>query len=533
MKKSNTAKKVPKAFDKIRMKISFGGILRLIADILLINLSILASLSSRLFYYLAYELPKGGYDFQRTLWLYINSYISSSWVLTLICVIVFALSGFYTYGRFYRGRYKVLVVIQAVAVAYLVFGFLAYFSGTNLKFPRGALLLSWALSTVLLVAARVWSTVWKNVIRKERSHVEKPEERKISTVLVIGGAGYIGSALVPKLLERGYQVILLDLLLYGTEPIQEYLSHPRLQVVQADFRQIDKVVETMREVDAVIHLGAIVGDPACALDEELTIDINVMATRMIAEVAKGSGVGRFIFASTCSVYGASEEKLDERSTLNPVSLYARSKIASEKVLLKMADEHFAPIILRFGTIYGLSGRTRFDLVVNLLTAKAVADKQITLFGGEQWRPFLHVDDAALSLLQVLEAHLPLVRNQIINVGSNEQNYTIRQIGEIVHRFVPNAEIVEVASENDKRNYWVDFSKIQKTLGFIPQWTVEKGILQVIGAMQSGKVGDYKDARYSNVKFLTEEGIFRLAKHENGWTYELLDENSSGVTVLLD
>jgi nucleoside-diphosphate-sugar epimerase len=286
-------------------------------------------------------------------------------------------------------------------------------------------------------------------------------------------------------------------------------------------------------VDAVIHLGAIVGDPACALDEALTIDINVMATRMIAEVAKGSGVGRFIFASTCSVYGASDEKLDERSTLNPVSLYARSKIASEKVLLKMADDHFAPTILRFGTIYGLSGRTRFDLVVNLLTAKAVVDGQITLFGGEQWRPFLHVDDAALSLLQALEAHMPLVRNQIFNVGSNEQNYTIRQIGEMIHQFVPNAEIINMTSENDRRNYWVDFSKVQKTLGFAPQWTVEKGIQQVIEAMRAGKVVDYKDARYSNVKFLTEEGIFRLAKTDKGWAYELLDETSSEVTVVLE
>jgi len=533
MKKSNVAKKTPQLFDLLRKKIPFGGVLRLVADALLINLSILASLSSRLFYYLAYELPKGGYDFQRTLWLYINSYISSSWILTLICLVVFSLSGFYTYGRFYRGRYKVLVVIQAVGAAYLIFGSLVYFAGTTLKFPRGALLLSWALSTALLVAARIWSTVWKNALRKERARDDKPEARKINTVLVIGGAGYIGSALVPKLLERGYQVILLDLLLYGTEPIQEYLAHPHLQVIQADFRQIDKVVEVMREVDAVIHLGAIVGDPACALDEDLTIDINVMATRMIAEVAKGSGVGRFIFASTCSVYGASEEKLDERSTLNPVSLYARSKIASEKVLLKMADDHFAPVILRFGTIYGLSGRTRFDLVVNLLTAKAVADGQITLFGGEQWRPFLHVDDAALSLLEVLEAHLPLVRNQIINVGSNEQNYTIRQIGEMIHHFVPDAEIVEITSENDRRNYWVDFSKIQKTLGFIPHWTVEKGIQQVIEAMHSGKVGDYKDARYSNVKFLTEEGIFRLARRGNGWDYELLNETSSGATVVVD
>src|SRR5204863_6972480 len=138
-----------------------------------------------------------------------------------------------------------------------------------------------------------------------------------------------------------------DLLLYSTEPIQEVLHHPHLEIIQDDFRHVDKVVEAVHDVHAVVHLGAIVGDPACALDEELTIEVNLMATRMIAEVAKGSGVHRFIFASTCSVYGASDEVLDERSALNPVSLYARSKIASEKVLMKMADDRFAPVILRF------------------------------------------------------------------------------------------------------------------------------------------------------------------------------------------
>jgi nucleoside-diphosphate-sugar epimerase len=253
---------------------------------------------------------------------------------------------------------------------------------------------------------------------------------------------------------------------------------------------------------------------------------------MIAEVAKGSGVERFIFASTCSVYGASEQVLDERSELNPVSLYARSKISSEKVLLKMADDRFSPVILRFGTIYGLSGRTRFDLVVNLLSAKAVVDKQITIFGGDQWRPFLHVDDAALALLQVLEAPLKMVRNQIFNVGSNEQNYTIKEIGEVVHKLVPEAKLVQNTADLDRRNYWVNFTKIQKTLNFTPRWTVEAGVEQVIQAIVSGKVIDYKDARYSNVKFLTEEGIFRLAKQEGGWAYQLMNESGS-VTVLMD
>ena len=525
----------------VKKRFSFEVILRIVADTILINLAIITSLAVRLLYIVGFVNPQANLDYNQLFWDYLTDYGNSAWLITLICLIVFSLSGFYTYGRFYRGRYKVIIVVQAVSLAYLIFGLLTYLSqglffGFLKGFPtlsRGALVLSWALSIMLLVAARAWASVWENVMRVERSLGYRAEERKIRNVLVIGGAGYIGSALLPKLLDKGYRVRVLDLLLYGTEPIEKWLEHSHLEVMQADFRQIDKVVEAMRDIDAVIHLGGIVGDPACALDEALTVDINLMATRMIAEVAKGSGVGHFIFASTCSVYGASDHMLDERSVLNPVSLYARSKIASEKVLLKMADERFSPVILRFGTIYGLSGRTRFDLVINLLTAKAFVDEEITIFGGEQWRPFLHVDDAARAVMQVLGAPLGTVRNQVYNVGSNEQNYTIHQIGEMIQQHVPGAALVSHGEDIDPRNYWVNFNKIGRSLGFSPKWTVDEGIDQVIEAIRSGKVVDYRDARYSNVKYLTEQGIFRLAREENGWAYQLLYETSPEANLLVD
>ena len=521
-----------KPFHRVLSKVSVEAVIRVIADALLINIATLSALAVRLLYIVAFSDVDANINYRTTFWEYLKAYGNSAWLLTLTCLVIFAISGFYTYGRFYRGRYKVLIVVQAVSIGYLIFGSLTFLSKGVLYIPRGALVLSWVLSIVLLTLARAWSSVLRTILRSERN-AGRPENRPIHKVLVIGGAGYIGSALLPKLLEKGYQVRVVDLLLYGTEPIEKFLEHPHLEVMQADFRQIDKIVEAMRDVDAVIHLGGIVGDPASALDEELTTEINLIATRMIAEVAKGSGVGHFIFASTCSVYGASDQMLDERSELNPVSLYARSKIASEKVLLQMADEHFAPVILRFGTIYGLSGRTRFDLVVNLLTAKAYVDKEITIFGGEQWRPFLHVDDAAQALLQVLEAPKGLVRNQIFNVGSNEQNFTIRQVGEIVHSFVADAIVVNKGEDVDRRNYWVNFNKINHALGFAHNWTVEQGVEQVLQALRSGRVGDYKDARYSNVKFLTEEGIYRLARHGNGWAYELLNETSPSEVVLID
>jgi FlaA1/EpsC-like NDP-sugar epimerase len=390
--------------------------------------------------------------------------------------------------------------------------------------PLATLLLAWCLTLLLMASVRLWPTGWAAISAiEQRLYRSEVAERKIKNILVIGGAGYIGSALLPKLLDKGYHVRLLDLLLFGTEPIADWMSDPELEMVQADFRQVEKVVDAIRDVDAVIHLGAIVGDPACALDEELTIEINLIATRMIAEVAKGSGVQRLIFASTCSVYGASDQLLDEHSLLNPVSLYARSKIASEKVLRQLADDHFTPVILRFGTIYGLSGRTRFDLVINLLTAKAVVEGQIPVFGGDQWRPFVHVDDAALAVLKALEAPRAQVYDQIFNVGSDEQNYTIQQIGELIERLVPTAQLISKGSDTDRRNYQVRFNKIRNILGFVPQRTVEDGVREVIEAIRSGKVQDYRDAKYSNVKLMSEESVARRIPHEEGWAPQLLNE----------
>ncbi|MFN7930710.1 MAG: NAD(P)-dependent oxidoreductase [Blastocatellia bacterium] len=501
-------------------------LVRVCADVILVHLAMLTALAARFCYLVAFETLEGGFTHAEIFWQYVNYYGKYSWILSVICVVVFTLCGFYTYGRAYKGRYKALIIFQAASLSYLLFSFVTYFIGASPQIPRAALLFAWLVSVTFLVLARGWSRIWVDVVHKEWQSNPQPK-REVEKILVIGGAGYIGSALLSKLLAKGYQVRLLDMLLYGNEPIAEVIGHPRLEVIQADFRDVSKVVEATRGMDAVIHLGAIVGDPACALDEELTIEVNLMATRMIAEVAKGSGVERFIFASTCSVYGASDEMLDERSALNPVSLYARSKIASERVLMSMANDAFVPVCLRFGTIYGLSGRTRFDLVVNLLTAKAIVEKKITVSGGDQWRPFVHVDDAALAVFNVLEAPLDAVRNQVFNVGSEEQNYTIRQVGELINMLVPDAQLLDVAFDGDRRNYRVNFNKIRRTLGYAPQWTLERGISQVIEAMHGGKVTNYQDAKYSNVKYLSEEGTTPKIVRHNQWAHDLLKETHAG------
>jgi nucleoside-diphosphate-sugar epimerase len=244
---------------------------------------------------------------------------------------------------------------------------------------------------------------------------------------------------------------------------------------------------------------------------------------MIAELAKSVGVERFIFASTCSVYGACDELLDERSFVRPISLYGQTKLASEQVLYQLSGERFGPTIVRFATIYGLSGRTRFDLVVNVLAAKAKIEGKITVFGGDQWRPFVHVDDAAEAVAMALEAPRELVANQVFNVGSNEQNFTINDVGRMVHEQVPTAELLINQQDADKRNYRVSFDKIRNLIGFTPNWTVPQGISQVLEAIASGDVQDYNDPRYSNVKFLTETGTANLARER--WARELIKSMS--------
>jgi nucleoside-diphosphate-sugar epimerase len=501
----------------MRLVESRGIVVRVVADVILVNLGLVAALTVRFLWHVG-DAPVP----HRVLVDYTHAYTSAARILTLVSVVLFWASGFYTRNRAYRGRYKALAVVQAVSASYLILGALSYFTSDVVGLPRAAFILAWGLTVVMLVVARLGAHLWAAIVSSEQWFAApSPAARKVESVLVIGGDGYIGSALLARLLARGYRVRVLSLLLYGVEPIQELMENPRLEVVRADFRQVDRVVEAMRGIDAVVHLGAIVGDPACALDEELTIDVNLTATRMIAEVAKGCGVNRFIFASTCSVYGTSESILDERSALNPVSLYARSKLACERVLMNLADGTFAPVCLRFGTLYGLSGRTRFDLVVNLLAAKATVDGEITVLGREQWRPFLHVDDAAVALVKVLEAPLSAVRNETFNIGSDEQNYTIGQVGEMIHRMVPSARLVDLGPDRDRRNYRVSFAKVRDRLDFAPGWSLQQGVKQVIAAIRSGEVKDYRDPIYSNAKFLGAEGRLMLLQPDNNWAYALL------------
>lgn len=335
---------------------------------------------------------------------------------------------------------------------------------------------------------------------KKKIGVDKP----VNEVLVVGGAGYLGSVLCRKLLDRGYIVKVLDNLTYGDHGIKELYDHPRFMFFKGDIRDIEKVVEAAKEADAVIHLAGIVGDPASALDPLKTIEINYLATKMLAEICKYSQINRFLFASTCSVYGASptpETKINENSPLNPVSLYAEMKLKSEQGIQECIDENFSPTILRMATLYGMAKRMRFDLVVNTLTIKALMEKKYYIFGGDQWRPNLHVDDAAEAYVKCLEAPISAVRGEIFNVGSNDENYKIIEIGEIIKNLIPEAEMIVDKKMIDERNYNVSFDKIEKKLNYKTKYNVKDGINEIIKEVNKGRFSNYTDHKFSNYKFL--------------------------------
>ncbi len=500
---------------KLRRRVTLETLERVTADAVMINVALITAFILR---FLALVWLRGEIEgwspstLQTILRDSVRAYVVWAPILTVLSLGVFYLSGFYTFGRAYRGRYKALIIFQAVTVSYLIFGVLVYLLfHPDSWFPRTVWLMGWLLTLLLVGGLRLWAFLWRRATWTEAWIWGRPGKASVHNVTVIGGAGYVGSVLVRKLLARGYHVTVLDALLYGDEGIRDLCGRPDFRFIHGDFRNIEAVVDALQFADAVVHLGALVGDPACALDERLTLEINLAATRMIAEAARGFGVQRFVFASTCSVYGASDQVLDERSALKPVSLYARSKIGSERILLGLNDARFAPIILRFATIYGLSPRPRFDLVVNLLAAKATCEKCIAIFGGDQWRPFVHVDDAAEAIVKCLEAPLFTVKGEIFNVGSDEQNYQIKQLGTLIKEVIPDVEIVHQGEDTDRRNYRVSFAKIRRRLGFVPQHTVREGILEIKEAIESGRIRNYREARYSNYRTLSEEGNATLIR----------------------
>jgi nucleoside-diphosphate-sugar epimerase len=320
-------------------------------------------------------------------------------------------------------------------------------------------------------------------------------------VLVIGGAGYIGTHAVEQLLAAGHAVRVLDRLMYGRSSLDDFAANPRFSFVEGDAADISRLTEALRGASAVVHLAGLVGDPACAVDPEFTRHTNIVVTRMVRTLAQSMGARRFIFASSCSVYGVTDNPVDEFSPLNPVSLYAQTKIDSEQELLTNLPDDFYITILRFATVFGHSRRPRFDLVGNLFVAQAIDDGVITVIGPDQWRPFIHVRDLGRAIAETVDADPLVVQSQIFNVGDERLNTTILKLAQTVQRVAQEYRPVEITVTDDpldKRNYAVSFAKIARTLGFRAQTLLEDGIRELIEQHRNGTYADYHEEAYSNV-----------------------------------
>lgn len=300
-------------------------------------------------------------------------------------------------------------------------------------------------------------------------------------ILVTGTEGYIGSLLAPILIRRGHEVVGIDTGYYrdGWLYSRKDVTPIQPMTINKDLRHIDK--NDLDGFDAVVHLAELSNDPLGQNKPEVTFKINHLGTVRIAELCKEVGIQRFVYTSSCSVYGAgTNDFLDETSATNPLTAYAKCKIAVENDVSKLADDNFSPVFLRNGTAYGASPRMRFDIVLNDLSAYAWTEKKITMISdGEPWRPLVHVADICKAIYCSLEAPLENIHNQIFNVGDSNANYQVKDIARIVSEEFPGCELILGSSAGDDRSYRVNFNKIANNLpGFGLDWNAEKGAAQL-------------------------------------------------------
>ncbi|MBL8211863.1 MAG: NAD(P)-dependent oxidoreductase [Bryobacterales bacterium] len=319
-------------------------------------------------------------------------------------------------------------------------------------------------------------------------------------ILVTGGAGYLGSVLVRRLLDGGHHVRVLDLLLYGRQSIQELETRAGFDLRVADIRDQAAVAEALEGIDAVVHLAAIVGDPACARQPEAARAINLDATLGLIRSARAAGVSRFVFASTCSNYGRMADTsmlAGEDHELRPVSLYASTKVEVERALLQQPESPMTATVLRFATLYGPSPRMRFDLTVNEFVRSMLVEGRLLVYGEQFWRPYVHVADAARAIGQVLEAPPKAVAAKVFNVGNTQENYRKIDLVNIIREQVPGAQVEFVARTEDPRDYRVSFERIRRELHFQTAFTVPDGVREIAGALEQG---DWREpeAAHSNV-----------------------------------
>ncbi len=324
-------------------------------------------------------------------------------------------------------------------------------------------------------------------------------------VLVTGGAGYIGSTLVRLLLERGHNVTVFDRLLFGREPLSNVEG--RIKIIEGDTRKLEPSV--LRGIEAVIDMAALSNDPSGELDKQKTYDINHKARARIARLAKEAGVRKYVLASSCSVYGASNDILDETSQVNPQTTYAEANILWENDALPLADKDFHVTVLRQATCYGFSYRMRFDLAINGMARGFFKDGKIPVMrDGNQWRPFVHVKDTSAAFIKVIEENSSKFNKEIFNVGANEQNYQILPLAQLVAESIGVPFSYDWYGSPDTRNYRVSFDKIKRAMGFEPRYTPKEGALEIFLALQAGSLNpdDTKTRTVDWYKHLISQGL---------------------------
>jgi len=323
-------------------------------------------------------------------------------------------------------------------------------------------------------------------------------------VLVTGGAGYTGSLLVRLLLNNGYKVIVIDNLIFGSESMLGVWYHPDFKFIKGDITspKLIKAIFNDYKIDAVIHLAAIVGDPACARKPELAKKVNWEASLNLLEQSIKNKAEHFIFASTCSNYGkmpASNRYVDETSPLVPISLYAELKVKFENVILNelKGNDNISPVSLRFATAYGVSPRMRFDLTVNEFTKELALGRELEVYFGQFWRPYCHVYDFARAILAVLESSKEKTAYNVFNVGDTGENYQKRMVVEEIRKLIPDAKIKYVERDEDPRDYRVSFKKIKEKLGFTITKKVPEGIKEIKYSIDNKIFLDPDDTKYRN------------------------------------
>lgn len=472
--------------------------LRVVADLISVNASMIFAFVLWYFFSVTILKTPRPEDLGRT---FRNFVAGSALVWSLAAILIFQFHGFYSRTRGYAHRYKAVVVVRAVTVFVAAFALTDYILYRGALGPAGVGILMW----ILLLASVGGSRLAKYWFLERYSVESKTPSIKPDLVLVLGGAGYLGSALVPMLLDRGYRVRVLDSLLFGKESLAAVEKHTRFELIPGDVRDIQVVVQAMKGCGAVIHLAGIVGDPACAENQTLAAQTNRAATSMLIDVCRGYGIQRFLLASTCSVYGASDFLMDEHAQVAPISLYAQTKLDSEKLLLDAKCADFHPTILRMATLFGLSPRPRFDLVVNLLTARAIRDGKITIFNGEQWRPFMHVHDAARAFLACLEVkNLDVISGEVFNAGAYDLNHRLSELGGMIAKIIPTVNVERVEND-DRRNYRVTFDKIHTRIGFTCERTLEQGIREMAEMVRRSDVADFSTATFNNLAMIRMYG----------------------------